>query len=153
MYERAVASLAAGQSEATVAAGYKTLVAAGPKAFPMLISNLKDTAKAFPSFVEERVDEFGNLEEPTIGDVCFRLMRYEVEGVCPKGFRDYQVLTEENVANWWETHRTKSLREMRIETARISLERVTKEFGRERSEVTQGAFRFFTERLEKVERE
>ncbi len=123
-YERAVASLTAGRSDATVMAGYETLEAAGSQAFPVLIVHVNDTTKAPPGhFEEEALDRFGNIERPTVGDVCFRLLRHEVEGDWPKGFRDYQNLRKENVVAWWEKHRTKSLREMRLETVRISLAR------------------------------
>lgn len=121
-YESAVALLAVGQRDASVMAAYRTLEAAGIKAFPVLIAHVKDTAKAAPGhFEEEATDQFGNIEQPTVGDVCYRLVRHEVEGDWPKGFRDYQVLTKENVTTWWEKHRTKSLHEMRLETVRISL--------------------------------
>src|SRR5579871_898017 len=93
-YESAVASLAAGHRDATVMAGYTTLEAAGIKAFPVLIAHVKDTARAAPGhFEEEQTDRFGNIERPTVGDVCYRLVRHEVEGVWPKGFRHNQVLT------------------------------------------------------------
>ena len=128
VYESAVASLAAGHRDATVMAGYKTLEAAGIKAFPVLIAHVKDTAKAVPGHFEEaRIDRHGNIERPTVGDVCYRLVRHEVEGDWPKRFRHNQVLTEDNVTTWWETHRTNSLHEMRLETARISLARAKRE--------------------------
>jgi hypothetical protein len=151
-YERAVASLAVGHNDAVVMAGYKTLEAAGTKAFPVLIAHVKDTVKAAPGHFEEaRVDRLGNIEQPTVGDVCFRLMRYEVEGDWPKGFRDYQVLTKENVTTWWEKHRTKSLREMRLETTRISLARAKQELEQVKSETTEAAVRFLTERLKQIQ--
>jgi hypothetical protein len=151
-YERAVASLAAGHRDATVMASYKTLEAAGIKAFPVLLAHVKDTVNAAPGyFVEARVDRFGNIEQPTVGDVCFRLMRHEVEGDWPKGFRDYQVLTKENVTTWWDTHRTKSLHEMRLETVRISLARAKKELEKVKSETTEAAVRFLTERSKAIQ--
>jgi hypothetical protein len=153
-YERAVASLAAGHKGATVMAGYNTLEAAGIKAFPVLIAHVKDTAKAAPGyFEEEATDRFGNVEQPTVGDVCYRLVRHEVEGDWPKGFRDCQVLTKENVTMWWETHRTKSLREMRLETARISLARAKKKRERVRSETTEAAVQFLTQRLKQIQKD
>jgi hypothetical protein len=152
--ESAVASLAAGHREATVMAGYKTLEAAGIKAFPVLIAHVKDTAQAADAHFEEaKIDRFGNIERPTVGDVCYRLVRHEVEGDWPKGFRHNQVLTKDNVTRWWETHRTNSLHDMRLETARISLERAKKELEKTKSETTEAAVRFLTERLQKLERE
>jgi hypothetical protein len=151
-YERAVASLAAGHKDATVLAGYNTLEAAGLKAFPVLIAHVKDTAKAAPGhFEEEATDRFGNIEQPTVGDVCYRLVRHEVEGDWPKGFRDCQVLTKENVTTWWETHRTKSLREMRLETVRISLARAKQKLEKVKSETTKAAVLFLTERLKQIQ--
>jgi hypothetical protein len=153
-YETAVASLAAGHRDATVMAGYGTLKAAGIKAFPVLIEHVKDTAKAAPGhFEEEHTDRFGNIERPTVGDVCYRLVRHEVEGDWPKGFRHNQVLTKDNVTTWWETHRTNSLYEMRLETARISLARAQKDFEKTKSETTEAAVRYLTERLKKLQRE
>ena len=52
-YERAVASLTAGRSDATVMAGYETLEAAGSQAFPVLIVHVNDTTKAPPGHFEE----------------------------------------------------------------------------------------------------
>ena len=153
-YESAVASLAAGHRDATVMAAYKTLEAAGIKAFPVLIAHVTDTAKAAPGHFEEaRIDEFGNIERPTVGDVCYRLVRHEVEGDWPKGFRDNQVLTKNNVTRWWETHRTNSLHEMRLETARISLARAKKDFEKNKTETAEAAVRFLSERLQRLERE
>lgn len=151
-YERAVASLTAGHRDATVMAGYNTLEAAGTKAFPVLIAHVKDTAKAAPGhFEEEATDRFGNIEQPTVGDVCFRLLRHEVEGDWPKGFRDLQVLTKENVTTWWETHRTKSLREMRLETVRISLARAKQDFEKHKLPISEAAVRFLTKRLKQIQ--
>jgi len=153
-YESAVASLAAGHRDATVMAGYKTLEAAGVKAFPVLIAHVKDIAEAAPDhFVEARVDRLGKIERPTIGDVCYRLVRHEVEGDWPKGFQHNHVLTKDNVRTWWETHRTNSLHEMRLETARNSLARANKDFEKNKSETTEAAVRFLTERLQKLEHE
>jgi hypothetical protein len=152
-YESAVASLAAGHRDATVMAGHKALEAAGIKAFPVLIAHVKDTARAGGHFEEARIDRFGNIERPTVGDVCYRLVRHEVEGDWPKGFRHNQVLTKDSVTTWWETHRTNSLHEMRLETVRISLARAKKELEKTKSETTEAAVRFLTERLQKLERE
>ena len=90
-YESAVASLAAGHRDATVMAGYKTLEEAGIKAFPVLIAHVKDTVRAGGHFEEARIDRHCNIERPTVGDVCYRLVRHEVEGDWPKGFRHNQV--------------------------------------------------------------
>ncbi len=151
-YERAVASLAAGHKDATVMAGHETLEAAGTKAFPVLIAHVKDTAKAAPGhFEEEATDQFGNIEQPTVGDVFYRLVRHEVEGAWPKGFRDYQVLTKENVTSWWDKHRTKTLHEMRLETVRISLDRAKKELEKVKSETTEAAVQFLTARLKTLQ--
>ncbi len=152
-YESAVASLAAGHRDATVMAGHKALEAAGIKAFPVLIAHVKDTARAGGHFEEARIDRFGNIERPTVGDVCYRLVRHEVEGDWPKGFRHNQVLTKDNVTTWWETHQTNSLHEMRLETARISLARAKQDLEKTKSETTESAVRFLTERLQKLERE
>jgi len=153
-YESAVASLAAGHRDATVMAGYKTLEAAGIKAFPVLIAHVKDTARVSPGrFEEAKIDRFGHIEQPTVGDVCYRLVRHEVEGDWPKGFRHNQVLTKDSVTTWWETHRTNSLHEMRLETARISLARAKKDLEKTKSEITEAAVRFLTQRLQKLERE
>jgi hypothetical protein len=153
-YERAVTSLAAGHSDVTVLVGYRTLEAAGTKAFRVLIAHVKDTVKAAPGHFEEaRIDQFGNIEQPTVGDVCFRLVRHEVEGDWPKGFRYYQVLTKDGVASWWNKHQTQSLHEMRLETARISLARAKKDFEKVKSQAIDSAVRFLTARLQKVERE
>jgi hypothetical protein len=152
-YESAMESLAAGHRDATVVAGYKTLEAAGIKAFPVLIAHVKDTVRAGGHFEEARIDRHGRIEQPTVGDVCYRLVRHEVEGDWPKGFRHNQVLTTDSVTTWWETHRTNSLHEMRLETARISLARAKKDLEKTKSETTEAAVRFLTERLQKLERE
>jgi len=112
-YESAVASLAAGHRDATVLAGYKTLKAAGIKAFPVLIAHVKDTVRAGGHFEEARIDRHGNIEQPTVGDVCYRLVQHEVEGDWPKGFRDNQVLTKDSVTTWWETHRGRKTGQVR----------------------------------------
>jgi len=42
---------------------------------------------------------------------------------------------------------------MRLETVRISLARAKKDFEKDKSETTEAAARFLTERLQKLERE
>ena len=62
-------------------------------------------------------------------------------------------MTKDNVTTWWVTHRTNSLHEMRLETVRISLARAKQDLEKTKSETTESAVRFLTERLQKLERE
>ena len=151
-YERAVASLAAGHKDATVMAGHETPRGGGNQG----VSGADRTCQGHGQgcsryFEEEATDQFGNIEQPTVGDVCYRLVRHEVEGAWPKGFRDYQVLTKENVTSWWDKHRTKTLHEMRLETVRISLDRAKKELEKVKSETTEAAVQFLTARLKTLQ--
>ena len=123
-YETAIASLSENSDAAQVASAIAVLENSGTKAFPALLAHLNDTARASVAFQRAvmAVDAKGNaLSHPTIGEACFDLIQKQVEGNWPKGFRQYYVLSPENVVSWWQARKSKPLKELQIETAQASL--------------------------------
>jgi hypothetical protein len=134
--------------------GVPTRISAGTKAFPVLVAHRGDIAKASHVFqrVVFDVDASGNatFHLPTIGDACFDVLQAQVEGEWLKGYRQYHVLSPETVAEWWELHKTKSLRELRLETARLSLEAARKDFRKDRAPFHKQAVEFFEKHLKDI---
>lgn len=134
-YESAIASLSEKSDAAQVAGAIAALESAGTKAFPALLAHLNDTARASLVFQGALmdVDAKGNvmgLHHPTIGEVCFALIQNQVEGNWPKGYRQYYVLSPENVVSWWQVRNAKPLKELQLETAQASLTRARERRGK-----------------------
>src|SRR5580698_6434108 len=126
-YEDAVAELAVGNTEERVFGALDTFRAAGTKAFPILIAHTRDTAKASSQFqhvvFDVHPDGESTFHAPTIGDACFDIIQSQVEGQWQlKAYDQYHVLSPDTIKPWWESHKTKSLRELRLESAQLSLE-------------------------------
>jgi hypothetical protein len=133
VYDRAVASLAEGSSDETVRGALETFKAAGTKAFPVLIAHMEDPRKAAVRWFQRTVFDIDPTGEaiyhlPTIGDACFDIIRGQVEeGQWLKGYQQFYVLNPDTVAKWWDTHKTRSLRDLRLECAQMSLDAARKE--------------------------
>lgn len=94
--------------DAAVAAHSK-LVAGGKSAFPALLNCLDDETVSHIEF-QGSVEPF---VPPPIGQVCFDILRLQIEGRWLKGFRDYRVINGTNISQWIEEHSSQSLAEMR----------------------------------------
>jgi hypothetical protein len=146
-YERAVASLAADNGVETAQSGFETLALAETKAFPVLIAHVHDSTRAAFSLQGDRIGD------PTVGSVCFQILQTEVEGEFPKSLLDYHILTSAYVRQWWEQHKTKSLPEIRLESAQMSLDMAKKDYAKDKLKSTEYAVKFLTEHLKEVQDE
>src|SRR4029078_207008 len=109
----------------TVASAIAVLESAETRAFPALLAHLEDNTKASSTFqravMEVAASGNATLHHPTIGEACFDLIQSQVEGNWPKAYRQYYVLSPQNVVSWWQSRRDRLLQELKIETARASL--------------------------------
>ena len=151
-YESAIASLSENSNAAQVADAIAVLEGAGTKAFPALLAHLNDTARASVVFQRAmmEVDAKGNVmvHQPTIGEACFDLIQNQVEGNWPKGYRQYYVLSPNNVVSWWQARKAKPLKELQLETAQASLTQARQRRGK--SGYWREAVRFLEEHLREV---
>ena len=151
-YETAIASLSENTDAAQVAGAIKALERAGTKAFPALLAHLNDTARASLVFQSAKmeVDEKGNvrIHHPTIGEACFALIQGQVEGNWPKAYRQYYVLSPQNVVSWWQARKAKPLKELQLETAQASLTQARQQRGK--SGYSREAVRFLERHLREL---
>jgi len=149
-FERAIQDLAEGKDSETVKTAILVLSEAKTEAFPALIKHLGDKTPA-------SYEWFGILDlrcgpqttpcppwAPTIGEACFEIIQSEVEGNWPKAYRTHYILTAGNVAEWWESRRTMSLKELQLDAAKTSLERA-------RQKGDADAIQFLEEHLKQVQ--
>jgi hypothetical protein len=149
-YERAIQDLAAGKDRQTVKTAIQVLSDAKTQAFPALIKHLSDKTAS-------SVEDFGGRAvlcapqttpcppwQPTIGEACFAIIQSEVEGNWPKAYRSHYTLTTGNVGEWWEFHRTMSLKDLQLDAATTSLERA-------KQKGDADAIRFLQEHLKGVQ--
>jgi hypothetical protein len=117
-YHQLIRNFAANTSRNKIQSAVKAIKDAGTNAFPALLAHLKDKAPAEISF-------FGgdNILPPTIGTACFNLLQGQVEGVWPKGYRDYHTLSPKTVRDWIARNQGLSLQQLRVEAAQQSLAR------------------------------
>ena len=151
-YETAIASLSENSDAAQVARAIAVLQSGGTKAFPALLAHLNDTARASVVFQGAlmEVDAKGNvgLHHPTIGEACFGLIQNQVEGNWPKAYREYYVLSPENVVGWWQARKAKPLKELQLGTAQASLTQARQRRGK--SDYSREAVRFLEEHLREL---
>lgn len=149
-FERAIQDLAEGKDSETVKTAILVLSEAKTEAFPALIKHLSEKTPA-------SYEWFGLRDllcapqttpcppgPPTIGEACFEIIQSEVEGNWPKAYRTHYILTAGNVAEWWASRRTMSLKELQLDAAKNSLERA-------RHKGDADAIRFLEEHLKQVQ--
>jgi hypothetical protein len=56
-----------------------------------------------------------------VGEACFHILQYEVEGNWPKGYRRYYVLSEDNAAQWLAAHPGQTIEQLHTATRAESL--------------------------------
>jgi hypothetical protein len=155
-YETAVAALASGTPAEDTTSAITHLESAGVDAFDVLLAHLDDeTLASIDHFAHAIVpiDEHGAVGpyEPTIGDACFDLLHAQIEGVWPKGYRDRHVLNRSSIREWLAIQKDKSLNELRIECATLSLEAAKQEHEKNPNEWTQSCVAFFADNLKTVQ--
>jgi len=131
-YEAAIASLAESSDAQRVSKAIATLETAGTKAFPALLAHLNDATTASKAFQRAVQDIYGKVTSPTIGQACFDLIQGQIEGNWPKGLRQYYALSPTNIVSWWYARKEKSLKDLRIEAAMVSLTRARRRRGTSR---------------------
>ncbi len=95
----------------------RALRAAGVDAFPTLIQHLDDKRRSSPILWG------ATLSKGTIGEACLDIVRMEIEGVWPKAFREFHVLSQKNAREWLREHSDQSLEQLRCAAQEESLQR------------------------------
>lgn len=117
-YHQHVRNFAANTPREKIQNSVRAIKDAETNAFPVLLLHLQDTKPAEPLFFQG-----DSVRAPNIGDACFDLLQWQIEGAWPKGFRDYYTLTPKNVRDWLAKHSGLSLQQLRVEAAQESLAR------------------------------
>ena len=128
-FEREIENLTAASPPEKTRTSLDALEAAGIDAFPALVAHLDDHRKAEPAFFQREVVEVlpsgeTRIHEPTMDEACFDIIRGQVEGNWPKGFRDYYALTPKNVREWLAARHGLTLAELREAAKQDSLRRI-----------------------------
>ena len=158
MCEAAVQMFAAGTPDKDTVAAIQFVKSAGVKAFPALLNHLGDkTEAAQRHFMQESVmrDKDGNWGPyvPTISSACFDIIQNQVEGGWPKLYRQSQVLNRSNVRDWLRQREGKTLGELRIECATLSLEKAKEMQKGDSSDDAKEYVKFFVDNLRQVRSE
>jgi hypothetical protein len=148
-YEQHIQKLAFGTPREQIEIAQRALESAGTAAYPMLIGHLKDSTPAADCLRVQ--DVLWDLGHPSIGHVCFGIIQGQIEGHWPKGYRQYYVLTPENIKRWLDAHQGLSLRELRIVAAQESLRRAESEMRqRTAADYQKGVLEFLRDNLQKA---
>jgi len=155
-YELAVGAFAFGKPAEETSAAITLLTSAGVDAFDVLLKHLDDDARASDGhFMRAMVtiNEKGNVGpyEPTIGDACFDLLHGQIEGVWPKGYRDHHVLDRSNIHEWLAERNNKSLNELRLECATLSLENAKQKHDENQTDWTESCVEFLADNLKTIQ--
>ncbi len=89
----------------------------GVDVFPELVDNVHDARPAWPCLQQETINE------TTVGDVCFELVRWQVQ----KSFYTKMgphFLTKESLEDWWAERRGRSLLELQVEALEWAIQEV-----------------------------
>ena len=155
MCEAAVQMFAAGTPDRDTVAAIQFVESAGVEAFPALLNHLGDkTEAAQRHFMQESVmrDKDGNWGPfvPTISSACFNIIQNQVEGCWPKLYRQSQVLNRSNVRDWLGQREGRTLGELRIECATLSLEKAKEMQKGDSSDNAKEYVKFFVDNLRQV---
>ena len=131
-YEQLVRQFAADMPPDTAQAAMAALRQAGTAAFPALLAHLNDATPAAPGVfqrAELRRESGGTYTAvaPTIGDACFDVLQGQIEGVWPKAYRDYYVVSKQSVHQWLARRPGATLQQLRIDAAQEALRRAEAE--------------------------
>lgn len=85
------------------------LVSASKQAFPVLLNRLNDQTYTHIEFL----GSVSTTDLPSIGQVCFEILRIQIEGRWLKGMIQFHILDQSNITQWVNNHSLKSLTEMR----------------------------------------
>ena len=155
MCEAAVQMFAAGTPDKDTVAAIQFVESAGVEAFPTLLNHLGDkTEAAQRHFMQESCtrDKGGNVGPfvPTISSACFDIIQQQIEGCWPKLYRQSQVLNWSNVRDWLSQREGKTLGELRIECATLSLEKAKEMQKGDSSDNAKEYVKFFVDNLRQV---
>jgi hypothetical protein len=132
--ESALASLKVGASDKDVAASLKVIRDLKGDGLSGLLANLKNSEEASPRhfrdprmMIDPETGELKPAPPPRIGDVAFMLLREQLEGSLPLAYRDYLILSPENVEQWLRPRLSKELKDLRLELARASLRKAERD--------------------------
>lgn len=157
-YETAVKAFASSVPTDKTAAAIDLIKSADIDAFDTLLAHLDDETRASEEHFMRAmvvVDENGNEGpyEPSVGDACFDLLQAQIEGGWPKGFREYYVLNRINIRDWLDQRKGKTLRELRIECATLSLASAKRDHQINPTEWTDTCVKFLTQNLTAIQSE
>ena len=152
-YEAAISKLKLGTPATETDAAVKLLESGGIGAFDALVAHLDDETNASDLLMGDVGYIDAAPAEPfhvSIGYACFDILQFQIEGCWPKSYRQYYVLTDENIRGWLSNRKTKTLGQLRIECAERSLE-VAERTNRENpTEHSKDSVSFLTDNLNKV---
>jgi hypothetical protein len=135
-----------GASQRKVLKAWQSLLDAGVKAFPALVEHANDHRYSCTL-----ADPDGDCNA-SVGDVCQRILRNQIDGPCYKLTRDYGPNTiqhraamqsgfYEDLPKWWRERQNSTLAELQVESAGAALEVLKAEIqhtdGRERAQLLE----------------
>ena len=153
-YDDAIDSFALGTPDSETDDAVELIESAGVDAFRALIARLDDETDACDRFMGS-VGFIGpgphKPYHPPIGGACFDILQGQIEGVWPKGYRQYHVLNHSNIQKWLEQRKNKILNELQMECARVSLDTAKQKHEQNPSDWTKSCVEFLTDNLQKVQ--
>jgi hypothetical protein len=93
--------------------GSREIRTAGEHAFPVLLAHLNDKTPASKSF-QKAVAVARGVVYPTIGDVCWDELHWQIMGAYQKGDPDYEPFTPATIGAWLAAHAGQDLWQLRI---------------------------------------
>jgi hypothetical protein len=155
---KAFRSLKEGSSLELVDNNLAAIRAGGVSALLVLVTQLDNTEIAHSCFestnsvvIDSISDEVtGKMKTVALGKVAFDLIQEIVEGQVPWGYREYFLLNPNNAKDWILSRKTKSLIELQIEAAEVTLKKALKMQREDQSEFSRKFVEFSKLRLERV---
>jgi hypothetical protein len=143
-FKRYIEQLALTTSEKEQSSARQALEEAGMDAFPTLIAHFDDRT---PAHTQRAI-----TGKATIGEECFEILQYQIEGSWPKAYRSFQVLSPDNVKQWLAAHQGKTLAELRLISRQESLRRAQAKLAKDPSDdFWKEMVEFFREEVEKIQ--
>ena len=153
-YDSAIDSFALGTSISETNDAVLLIETAGVDAFSALIARLDDESDACDrllgdvAFIGEGPHK---PHHPSIGEACFQILQSQIEGVWPKVFREFHVLTRSNIREWLEQRKSSTLNELQVECAKMSLDSAQRKHEQNPTEWTKTCVEFLSKNLARVQ--
>ena len=153
-FEAQIKNLAEGKPDADIKAALAAIKNGGTAAFPALLAHLSDFTVVEPryfqrdAFTSVEIDGVWHPSGPLMSSACFDLIQDEIEGVWPKFYRSYYVLSTNNVKEWLKAHEGLTLAQLRRVTREESLRRAKESLAKDpASEFLKGVVEFLNDEV------